>query len=59
MKFPAAGAHVGVNILGVDPTNHGSNLGVVAGLAVGILVLIGVLVFVITRDRRGPGSGPD
>jgi len=54
MKVPAAGAHAGVDILGVDPTNHGSNLGVVAALAVGILVLIGVLVFVITRDRRGP-----
>ena len=42
-----------LNILGVDPTNHGSNLGVVAALAVGILLLIGLLVFLLTR-RGGP-----
>lgn len=39
-------------VLSVDPTGHGSNLAVVAGLAVGILVLIGVIVFLLTR--RGP-----
>ncbi|HEX4790124.1 MAG TPA: hypothetical protein VH372_16780 [Actinospica sp.] len=40
-------------VLSVDPTNHGSNLPVVAALAVGILVLIGLLVVLITRrDRR-------
>lgn len=38
-----------------DPTDHGSNLGVVAALAVGILVLIGILVVLITR---GGGRGP-
>lgn len=54
--FPTAGSRVGVDILSVDPTDHGSNLGVVAVLAVGILVLIGVIVFLITRrGRRGPG----
>lgn len=37
----------------IDPTDHGSNLGVVAGLAVGILVFIGLLVFLITRRGRG------
>lgn len=56
--FPAAGSPAGVDILSVDPTDHGSNLGVVAVLAVGILVLIGVIVFLITRrGRRGPGRG--
>ena len=51
-------ARVGSNIdiLGVDPTGHGSNLGVVAIMAVGILVLIGLIVFLITRrGRDGPG----
>lgn len=38
--------------LSVDPTNHGSNLAVVAALAVGILVLIGLLVFLLTRRGR-------
>ena len=42
------------NNLSVDPTNHGSNLGVVAALAVGILVLIGLLVFLLTRRGRRP-----
>lgn len=36
-------------VVAVDPTNHGSNLPVVAALAVGIFVLIGVLVVLITR----------
>jgi hypothetical protein len=56
--FPAAGSHISVDILSVDPTDHGSNFGMVAVLAVGILVLIGVIVFLITRrGRRGPGRG--
>ena len=44
-----------LRILSVDPTGHGSNLAVVALLAVGILVLIGVLVYLLTgrgRTRR-------
>lgn len=54
--FPAARLEIHAGILGVDPTGHGSNLGVVALLAVGILVLIGLLVFLITRrGRRGSG----
>jgi hypothetical protein len=54
----AVGRTAGINILAVDPTGHGSNLSVVAALAVGILVLIGLLVFLITRrGRRGPGAG--
>ena len=53
--FPFAHSIPGNEILGVDPTDHGSNLGVVAALAVGILVLIGLLVVLITR--RG-GRGP-
>ena len=52
--FPFAHSIPGNEILGVDPTDHGSNLGVVAALAV-ILVLIGLLVVLITR--RG-GRGP-
>jgi len=53
--FPLARSVPGVlDILGVDPTGHGSNLGVVAALAVGILVLIGLLVILITR-RGGRG----
>jgi hypothetical protein len=43
-------------ILGVDPTDHGSNLGVVAVLAVVILALIGLLVFLITRGGGRGGS---
>jgi hypothetical protein len=39
-------------VLSVDPTNHGSNLPVVAALAVGILVLIGLIVVLITRRGR-------
>ena len=50
--FPPTHSIPSSEILGVDPTDHGSNLGVVAALAVGILVLIGLLVFLITR--RGP-----
>lgn len=38
----------------VDPTNHGSNLPVVAALALGIFVLIGLIVVLITR-RGGRG----
>jgi hypothetical protein len=53
--LPTTRALTGIEILSVDPTDHGSNLGVVAALAVGILVLIGLLVFLITR--RG-GRGP-
>jgi hypothetical protein len=56
--FPPAHPVPGIEILSVDPTDHGSNLGVVAVLAVVILVLIGLLVFLITRGgrRRGPGA---
>jgi hypothetical protein len=55
--FPSAHPVPGVDFLSVDPTNHGSNPGVVAACAVGILVLIGLIVFLITRrgGRRGPG----
>ena len=53
--LPTTHSSPGLEILGVDPTDHGSNLGVVAALAVGILVLIGLLVFLITR---GGGRGP-
>ena len=53
--FPAAGSHISVDILSVDPTDHGSNFGMVAVLAVGILVLIGVIVFLITRRGRPTG----
>lgn len=42
----------------IDPTDHGSNLGVVAALAVGILVFIGVLVILITRRGRGSRGAP-
>ncbi|HTJ68476.1 MAG TPA: LPXTG cell wall anchor domain-containing protein [Actinospica sp.] len=35
----------------IDPTNHGSNFPVVAVLAVGILLLIGLLVLLLTRRR--------
>jgi hypothetical protein len=51
--LPPLGATPTATVLSVDPTNHGSNLPVVAALAVGILVLIGLLVMLITRrDRR-------
>jgi len=54
--FPFTHSIPSSEILGVgDPTDHGSNLGVVAALALGILVLIGILVVLITR---GGGSGP-
>jgi hypothetical protein len=53
--LPTTRALAGLEILSVDPTDHGSNLGVVAALAVGILVLIGLLVLLITR---GGGRGP-
>ena len=53
--FPPTHSISRIDILSVDPTDHGSNLGVVAAMAVGILVLIGVIVFVITR---GGGRGP-
>jgi hypothetical protein len=42
-----------LHFLSVDPTNHGSNPGVVAACAVGILVLIGLIVVLITRRGRG------
>ena len=41
-----------LDILSVDPTDHGSNFPVVALLAVGILVLIGLLVYLLTRRGR-------
>ncbi|MBR7829099.1 hypothetical protein KDK95_22520 [Actinospica sp. MGRD01-02] len=41
-----------VKILVVDPTDHGFNLPVVGLLAVGILVLIGLLVYLLTRRDR-------
>jgi hypothetical protein len=55
--YPPIHSVPSLEILGVDPTDHGSNLGVVAALAVVILALIGLLVFLITRrgGRRGPG----
>jgi hypothetical protein len=37
-----------------DPTNHGSNVGVVALFALGIFALIGLLAFLITRRGRRP-----
>jgi hypothetical protein len=54
--LPTTHSIPGIEILGVDPTDHGSNLGVVAALAVGILVLIGLIVYLITRGggRGGP-----
>jgi hypothetical protein len=55
--FPPAHSVPTIEILTVDPTDHGSNLGVVAVLAVVILVLIGVLVFLITRGGGGRGPG--
>lgn len=45
-----------VAVRGIDPTDHGANLGAVAGLAVAILAFIGLLVFLITRWGR---AGPD
>jgi hypothetical protein len=56
--FPSARSPAAVlGVLAVDPTDHGSNLPVVAALAVGILVLIGVLVVLITRrGSRRPRS---
>lgn len=53
--YRSAAAFRYVSVHGIDPTDHGSNLGVVAGLAVGILVFIGLLVFLITR-RGGRGA---
>jgi hypothetical protein len=37
-----------------DPTDHGSDVGAVALFALGIFVLIGLLVFLITRRGRRP-----
>jgi hypothetical protein len=54
--FRSAGALSYVAVRSIDPTDHGSNLGVVAGLAVGILVFIGLLVFLITRRGRGAAA---
>lgn len=48
---------VAVFFLG-DPTNHGSNVGAVAVFAMGIFVLIGLLVFLITRRGRRPLHPP-
>ncbi len=45
-----------VAVRSIDPTDHGSNLTVVAGLAVGILVFIGLLVFLITRRDRNAAA---
>jgi hypothetical protein len=59
--FPSAGALSVVAARSIDPTDHGSNLGAVAGLAVAILVFIGLLVFLITRWGRAapdPRAGP-
>ena len=53
--LPTTHSIPGIEILSVDPTDHGSNLGVVAALAVGILALIGLIVYLITR---GGGRGP-
>jgi hypothetical protein len=47
--FPPAHSIAAINLLGADPTDHGSNPGVVAASAFGILVLIGLIVFLITR----------
>ena len=47
--FPPAHSMSGVHLLSADPANHGSNPGVVAASAFGILVLIGLIVFLITR----------
>lgn len=41
-----------------DPTNHGSNVGAVALFAMGIFVLIGLIVFLITRRGRRPRQRP-
>lgn len=46
---PGATAGATATVVAVDPTNHGSNLPVVAALGVGIFVLIGLLVVLITR----------
>jgi hypothetical protein len=54
---PPAHALSVVAARGIDPTDHGSNLGVVAGLAVAILAFIGILVFLITR--WGSGAEPE
>lgn len=51
--FPPAHSVPVIHFLSVDPTNHGSNPGVVAACAVGILVLIGLIVVLITRRGRG------
>lgn len=53
--LPPLSASPTATAVAVDPTNHGSNLPVVAALAVGIFVLIGLLVVLITRrgGRRG------
>ena len=42
----------------IDPTDHGANLGAVAGLAVAILAFIGLLVFLITRWGRAAPDPP-
>ena len=59
--IPSVSALSVVAARSIDPTDHGSNLGVVAGLAVAILAFIGLLVFFITRwGRETPdaGAGP-
>jgi hypothetical protein len=53
--LPSTHSIPGIDILSVDPTDHGSNVGVVAALAVGILAVIGLIVYLITR---GGGRGP-
>lgn len=57
--FESVSALSVVAVRGIDPTDHGSNLGVVAGLAVAILAFIGLLVFLITRwGKAGAGTAP-
>lgn len=52
LALPAHTAAVAAKYHATDPTDHGSNLGVVSGLAVGIFVLIGLLAFLLTRRGR-------
>lgn len=51
MLSPAAMDSAAFHPVAMDPTNHGANFPVVAVLAVGILLLIGLLVVLLTRRR--------